>query len=95
MRMATVFMVVLGMLWTARSGAQEDDRDRPAREPTAAELARMPAELPGEPGPPDPTLDAFLAWNAGLDSIREDREHQLRLAAARRVAPFDLSFGLE
>lgn len=75
--------------------AAQDDRVDPPREPTAAERARMPAELPPEPAPADPYLESFVAWNAGLDAIREDREAQLRLAAARRIAPVDLSFGLE
>jgi hypothetical protein len=39
--------------------------------------------------------DAFIEWNAGLGAIHEDRARSLRLDRARRVAPFDLTFGLQ
>ena len=60
-------------------------REAPPDEPTV---------LPEEPAPPDPMLAAHLAFHATLDVVSPDRERALRLDAARRVAPMDLSWGL-
>lgn len=50
--------------------------------------------LPGEAAPPDPMMDAHVAFHASAGEIVEDRARSIRLDAARRAAPFDLHWGL-
>lgn len=85
--------------------AQEDPTSRPSLPPTAAASAEPrgvdPSTVPPSPRIPphpnedDPQADLARDFHEGLGSITEAARSRARLEQARRLAPFDLEWGLE
>lgn len=84
-------LCAIGALGAA--AAQDFALDRPGRAATAP-ATPDPVVVP-RPLPPDPGRAVIEAFHRSLDGDGADAARRTRLARARRVADFDLAWGLD
>lgn len=90
-RHVAVIVGLLGLFAIAPALAQDAER-LPRRGPVQQRVESPPVD----PAPieAEPELEAHLAFQRSLDELGEHSRREARLAEVRRVAPFDLDWGL-